>query len=198
MKIGMSKRGKVNGVGYCSTDLKGSENGKQTRCYITWVGVLSRGYIQKFKDKFPTYQDVTVCEEWHDYQNFHKWYQEHYYELDSDRVDLDKDILVRDNKVYSPETCRFVPVSINLLLNTHSRFRGDSPQGVCCDKKHNKYVSHMSVDGKVKHLGYFSTPEEAFEAYKEAKESHIKVKANEYKDVLPIDVYEALMNWEIK
>lgn len=55
-RIGFGPKGKVYGVGFCSTDLKSWENGKVTRCYDIWKGMLKRGYDQKCKNRNPTYQ----------------------------------------------------------------------------------------------------------------------------------------------
>jgi hypothetical protein len=47
-------------------------------------------------------------------------------------------------------------------------------------------------------LGYFNTPEEAFEAYKVAKEAWIAEKANKWKDQLDSKVYDALCNYKVE
>ena len=51
---------------------------------------------------------------------------------------------------------------------------------------------------KKKTLGYYITAEEAFYAYKQAKEAHIKEVANKWKDQIDIRVYEALMKYEVE
>ena len=45
------------------------------------------------------YLDVTVCEEWHNFQNFAKWFYENYYEISGEKMRLDKDILIKGNKM---------------------------------------------------------------------------------------------------
>ena len=100
---------------------------------------------------------------------------------------LDKDILVKGNKIYSPETCCFVPKGINLLFGKNNAKRGNYPIGVC--KFKNKFQATINIKGKTISLGHFDTPEEAFEAYKTAKEAYIKEVADEWKDRIEEDVY---------
>lgn len=47
------------------------------------------------------------------------------------------------------------------LPNCSSKYRG-----VCQDKKKNKWKAQITINSKVKHLGYFDTEEEAAEEYK--------------------------------
>ena len=94
------------GIGYLGEgEYKVLENGKHTRVYKTWKNMLKRCYDEKLHEKEPTYINCEVCEEWHNFQNFTKWYYENYYEVEGERMHLDKDILVKHNKIYSSETC---------------------------------------------------------------------------------------------
>ena len=172
------------------------KNGKYTKCYITWLEMLRRCYDPKFHEKFPTYKGCTVCKEWHNFQVFAEWFYSHYYEIEGQRMNLDKDILHKGNKIYSPETCIYVPQSINSLFTKCNKTRGEYPIGV--SKDGNKYVTNLSKGtGKRIHLGYYSTPNEAFEAYKKAKEEYIKEVAEEYKSQIPHELYEAMINYEV-
>ena len=115
-KIKCPYKRSVCGVGYIGEGkYKVKENGKNTRVYDTWHDMLRRCYDSKFHEKRPTYVDCEVCEEWHNFQNFAKWYDNNYYEIEGERMHLDKDILVKHNKIYSSETCVFVPHAINSL-----------------------------------------------------------------------------------
>lgn len=89
-----------------------SVRGKQTGEYMTWVSMFTRCYDSKYQIKQPTYIGCTVHPEWHNFQNFAKWYEENYIE----NFHLDKDILVPGNKIYGPDTCCFVPQVINNLF----------------------------------------------------------------------------------
>ncbi len=88
--------------------------------------------------------------------------------------DLDKDIVKTGNKIYSPETCIFVSHEINSLLTNCSAARGKWPQGVYLNKMANKFQVNCRVNGKIKYLGIFLTPEEASEAYKQFKSNLIR------------------------
>ena len=95
-------------------------------------------------------------------------------------AELDKDIKVPGNKIYSPERCLFLPKSINLLLNGCAARRGDYPKGVNLFKRNGSFIAKISIDGKRKHLGYFSTPELARQAYVKAKNAEIMRKCEQY------------------
>lgn len=190
----------VCGVGYMGQgNYKGRNGGGKSKSYITWINMLRRCYDEKSKMKNPTYKECYVCEEWHNYQNFAKWYEENYYEVDGEKMTLEKDLLIRGNKIYSPETCIIAPNKINCLIIGCNSARGDYPKGVNFHKASGKYVAQCSVDDcKRKHLGLFNTPEEAFLSYKEFKEQYIKQVAEEYRDKIPTKLYEAMMKWEVE
>lgn len=113
-------------------------------------------------------------------------------------LDLDKDILWKGNKVYSPETCCFVPHSVNTLFLSGKKSRGALPLGIHYDKSKEKYRAEMSFMGSQKKLGTFDTAEEAFAQYKEYKENSIKSVAEQYQGQMPDKVYEAMVNWKIE
>ena len=172
--------------------------------YNTWVDMLRRCYEPYYLNRYPSYIDCYVCEEWHNFQNFAKWYEENIYNCNNERMHLDKDILIKGNKIYSPETCIFVPERINMLFTKRQKCRGKYPIGVCYMKRNNKLQSacHIIKNKKktCKFLGYFplNKPFQAFYAYKIFKESYIKQVADEYKDSIPQKLYNALYKWEVE
>jgi len=97
---------------------------------------------------------------------------------------LDKDIKFTGNKVYSPETCIFVPQQINSLLTDRRAERGSESQGVHFNIRDNKFQANCSVNGRKKHLGYFDKEEDAAVAYKEFKSKHVHGVAMEQADPL--------------
>jgi len=111
---------------------------------------------------------------------------------------LDKDILLKGNKVYCPELCVFVPKAVNVLFTKHDAARGNWPIGVSWDKEKEKFQAGFRVKGKRKHLGRFSTPEAAFAAYKTAKEAGCNRLAVEYKPQIDPRVYQALLNYTVE
>lgn len=186
----------VYGIGYLGEgDYKTKVNGKKTRQYIKWFFMFNRCYTSS-QSKYPTYINCTVCDEWHNFQVFAKWYDENYYEVNNEVMELDKDILIKGNKIYSPETCVFVPNNVNNLFTKHDSKRGDYPIGVYYMKDRNKYRAQCSKEGE-QYLGDYNTPEEAFNQYKITKESYIKELAERYKDKIPKKLYDALIKYEV-
>jgi hypothetical protein len=89
----------IYGIGYFGFGkYKPYINGKKTNCYNTWHSIFTRCYSQKVHEKYPTYKDCQVCEEWLNFQNFSEWYDRNYYEIDGEKMCLDKDILVKEIK----------------------------------------------------------------------------------------------------
>ena len=193
---------RTQGVGYIGVGEYSSydEHGEPTKAYGIWSGILQRCYgnAQRSK-KYNTYEGCTVCTEWHNFQNFAKWYEENYYEVEGQQMCVDKDLLYQGNKVYSPLTCVIVPHIINTITLNRKNDRGNLPIGVCYDKKKNKYKAQCS-DTKRRsiHVGYFDTIEEAFQSYKKFKEKIIKEVADEYKDVIPLKLYNALYEYKVE
>ena len=162
-----------------------------TPCYETWRNMLARCYDETVQKKKPYYIGCTVDEKWHNYQIFAKWYYDNYI----DSYCLDKDILYKNNKVYSETTCCFVPNAINAVLTLSTKSRGLYPVGVY--KRGDTFRSIISINGKQVSLGTFLTPDLAFQAYKLNKEAYIKHLADYYKDTITKACYNALYNWEI-
>ncbi len=190
---------RVFGVGYLGDGkYKVKENGKTTKCYKTWHSMLERCYDDNFKEKYPTYKECTIYNKWLNFQNFAEWFEDNYYEVPGEVMCLDKDILVKGNKIYSPKTCVFVSNEINLLFTKSNKSRGDLPIGVSYHKRDNVYISQCGFGDKPKYLGSFNNPEEAFNAYKTAKENYIKDVADKYKEYIPKKLYCAMYNYEIE
>lgn len=191
----------IYGVGFIGEEIKTYKYSK-TEEYKHWYAMMRRVYNNKQLELKPSYEYVNVCEEWHNYTQFKKWYDDNYYQIDNQIMEIDKDILQKGNKIYCPEKCIFVPHEINSLFIKRDRGRGDLPIGVTYKKKNKKYCSNcnMHINGKVvyKHLGLFNTPEEAFNAYKKQKEQYIKEVADEYKDRIPQKLYEAMYRYEVE
>lgn len=192
----------VYGVGITGLQPTRDENGKKINSYNCWKEMLKRCYSAKFQEKNQTYKDCCVSEVWLYYPNFKKWYDENYYEINNKTSQLDKDIIIKGNKVYSPTTCVFVPNFINSLFTKKQNGRGDFPVGVCYHKRDKKYQASLSIfkDGKstVKHLGSFDTADEAFKAYRKAKEDYIKEVADEYKDKIPVELYKSMYAYKVE
>jgi len=190
-RLSINMRKPLFGVGINDSDYLThyiDKYGNHIRCpyYRKWSGMLERCYSPKWHIKRPTYKDCTVSKEWLRFSTFKKWMEKQDYIGN----DLDKDILVEGNKIYSKDTCCFVSSDINSLLVDQKASRGKYPVGVCLYKPNGKYVASISINGKTKHLGYYTTIQEASNAYKEAKSEYLIEKAKELTD---IRVKEALI-----
>lgn len=146
-------------------------NGKQIRCpaYKAWDRILMRSYSEAYHGYQPTYRDVTVCEEWLIFSNFRKWFIENHV----DDYNLDKDLLVVGNRIYSPDTCIYVPTWLNCFVLGSGARRGDYKIGVCWNKYHNKFQAqcHNPKDKGIKseHLGMFDNELTAHKVWLERK-----------------------------
>lgn len=173
-------------------------NGKTTPQYSKWYSMLNRCYNEKFYEKYSCYEGCSVSEEWHNFQNFAKWYDENYYEIEGQKMHLDKDILVKGNKIYSPETCIFVPNRINILFVKGHENRGSLPMGVALNRSSKKpsFEARCKNNGHVI-IGYYNSPEKAFQAYKEYKENIINEVAEEFRNRIPEKLYYAMLAYEV-
>lgn len=186
-------------VGYYGIgEYKCRVNGENSKCYNHWHCMMQRCYDDKIHEKYSTYKDCFVNEEAHCFQDFGAWFDENYYEIDGETMHLDKDILCKGNKEYSFDKMIFVPQRINELFTKCDRVRGDLPIGIYYHKASGKYQTECStLDGK-KYLGYYNTPEQAFQVYKQFKEDYIKQVADEYKDRIPKELYDAMYEWTVE
>jgi len=163
--------------------------------------MFKRCYSEEYLTRKPAYRGCTVCEEWHNFQNFAKWYDENYYEILNEKMQLDKDILYKGNKIYSPNNCIFTPQRINELFKINKSVRGDTYIGVNKNRNINgyKYIAICNNEnGKSTILKYTNDEYDAFLAYKNFKENTIKSIANKYKDKIPNKLYNAMMNYIVE
>lgn len=128
-----------------------SSRDKPCPYYMRWSDMLKRCYSEQFRKQRPTYEQCTVCDEWVYFTNFKQWMKNQEWEGNQ----LDKDILILDNKVYSPETCLFVPLSVNNF------FKGLKTNAVYYDIDRNKY--RVSINNKF--IGRYDSEEQALIAY---------------------------------
>lgn len=184
----------IDGVGYVGNKKNMNLSPSKNKAYNVWKNMILRCYNEENQKLHPTYSDCYVCKEWHNFSVFEQWYNENFI----DDFYLDKDILFKGNKEYAPEKCCFVPNEINVLFTKRQNCRGLLPIGVVYTESKKKYKVSFSRDGKRFYVGCYDTPEEAFQAYKKAKEDWIKEVANKWKDKLKPNVYEALMNYQVE
>lgn len=188
-------------IGYIGNGkYKPSKNRKDTKAYKKWHKMLHRCYDPYYLNTHPTYRDCIVCEEWHNFQNFAEWFYKHYYECNGEKMCLDKDILIKGNKIYSPNTCMIVPERINMLFNKRQNCRGKLPIGCTFFKRDDVIMVYCDILEERKFLEQFpiNRPFQAFTCYKNYKENYIKQVADEYKELIPQKLYEVLCKYEVE
>jgi len=188
----------VRGIGFIGLGPHQSfRDNKLTSVYLTWANMISRCYSTTAKECYPSYAKCTVVLEWHNFQNFARWYEENFYQIQGEAMELDKDILVKGNKIYSPSTCCIVPKSINSLFS-HMSKKKKLPIGISKKGKSKYTVQCRNRTNGNLYLGLFGGLDEAFIAYKTFKENLIKEVAEEHKSKIPVVLYDALIKYNVE
>jgi hypothetical protein len=189
----------VCGIGCIGKGLhKTSIEGKHTPQYKTWKNMIERCYNKNFHKSRAAYTDCFVCDEWLNFQVFADWYNNNFYQIDNEKMHLDKDILIKGNKVYSADTCIFVPLTINILYSSNTKIKGEYPIGVYWSNQNKKYIAQYNNITGERNNKAFDTPEEAFYTYKYHKEKYIKFIANKYKNRIPEKLYNAMYTYQVE
>jgi len=144
-------------------------NGKKIKCpfYGAWKDMLSRCYDPKYQARYPSYIGCSVVPEWWSFMTFRAWMVER----DWQGRELDKDLLFPGNKVYSSTTCVFISSGLNRFTLDRGADRGEWPIGVCLDEQSGKFRARCRnpFTDKREHLGYFTCPDAAHEAWRARK-----------------------------
>ena len=205
VELGNIKSGKVKdpyspsvyGIGIVGTKYLISEGGVLTKEYMLWKSMLQRCYSDAYQKKRLTYEGCKVSDNFLYYEYFYEWCHK---QIGFNNKDwqMDKDLLIKGNKVYSEDSCIFLPREINQLLVKCTASRGKYLIGVCWCNTKKAFVARVSKNkGKQEFLGHFKTEIEAFNAYKQAKEAFVKEQANKWKSQIDDRAYEALMNYTV-
>lgn len=175
---------------------------RKTREYTLFYNMLYRADVYRSDPKRQTYKDCEVSKNFRDYQFFAEWCNAQNGFLNKDENgdfwELDKDILTKGNKLYSEDTCIFVPKKINSFFVKADSLRGSNPIGVAdCASKLNPYTANVTnpFTKGLEYLGCFPTKETAFEAYKQGKHNIAVRLAELYKHEVSKEVYEILVNY---
>lgn len=177
-------------VGYIGHGIyHGKKDGVTSKSYVAWHGMLRRCYHEGFSGKHKTYDGCSVASEWHNFQVFSDWF---YSQRMEEGWEVDKDILIKGNKIYSPANCRMVPLEINTLMRPVKEKNG-MPVGV--RRSGSKYKAYISDGGKNKYIGTFPCKESASRAYKEEKVRIVRCTAERYKGRVCDDIYYTLINY---
>lgn len=165
---------------------------KGTKPYLVWKSMLARCYSDYTRRTNPAYDGCSVCEEWLTFSNFRNWFFDNY----RDGMQLDKDIIVPGNKVYSPETCCFVPQEVNKLFKGHSRSSGISA-GV--RKQNRRYVAEFRADGRT-YKASFPDLNQAQEFYRRHRSERLKAIGESYlaKGMITDRIYNAIIKYGLE
>lgn len=142
-----------------------SYGGVHIDSYAAWKNMLKRCYDLKWQSKNKTYIGCLVCNEWLLFSNFKEWH-------DANHVDgwqIDKDLLLPNNNVYSKETCVFIPKDLNTFTTAHQSARGEWPLGVHYHKQKKKFIASISEMSTKTEVGAFDDPISAHLAWHSRK-----------------------------
>lgn len=173
------------------------ENKASFHAYKVYNGILARCGDTKDKDYIRScYDKSAMWQGWlDDPKSFVKWYLEHYYEIDGEEMDVDKDLFGDGSGMYHPDLCCILPKGLNTLLaNAKKHYReGETPDnvlplGVRYNGKTGKYTNEITFTGAEKPipLSEWDTAEEAFAEYKVMKQADILMVAAKYKESIPV------------
>jgi hypothetical protein len=160
----------IHGVGINDADYKSL---KRCPFYKRWVNLIGRCY----GGHEPDYEDCSVCEDWLTFSKFRAWMETQKWR----GQELDKDILVFGNKIYSPETCVFIPMPLNKLFRKYPANKSGLPRGV---SKQTRYVALAIINGARVELGRFDDPMDAHIAWLRSRHLTVIGVANTYKGKL--------------
>lgn len=172
--------------------------------FRTWYEMHRRA--ENYSGFKPEYSDVKVCEEWYNFQNFAKWYHENYYEVKGDVMNLDKDILQPQSRIYSPDTCCFLPRRLNEIFHNLNKIRSNGlPVGIewarrkTSEDGYRVKVTYVDDNNRRKYVRKtFDCLEDAKEFYSKFKQEDTRRIIISYKDIIPEHVYNALYNYNFK
>nr|DAG68035.1 MAG TPA: restriction endonuclease [Bacteriophage sp.] len=173
------------GVGYLGTD----DVDYNSDVYNRWKNMIQRCYNKKIHVYKPYYKEKSVCEEWHNFANFRMWYKEHI--IPNEKVDLDKDLLMPNSNMYSPETCAFITHYLNTIFEDRGVKR-------TIEEKEDGFKVQMNILSKKMYVGIFNTKEDAYKGFSRFKEKYIKDLAESCKGKVQDCVYNAMVNWKVE
>lgn len=190
----------VYGVGYLGKfyNYKGVS---KLKAYSYWRNMIKRCYCEKFLEYSPEYKIISVCKEWHSFENFKTWFDCNYYTVKNDVICLDKDIKNKKSFMYSPNNCIFIPNRINIIFEKLQREkasnRNNLPLGIRWIEVNKIYGCACRDNGKNVWLGRSHDINELFERYKQYKMKVIKDRLQEY-DEIPDYVKDIVLSYEIE
>lgn len=170
-----------------------SRNGKAYKC---WVGIFERSYSERWHKRKPSYMGCKVHEDWHIFDSFKVWFLNNYV----DGWHIDKDLLCKENKIYSADTCIFLPAELNSIITHKDVSASGLLPGVYYDHEYGMFNSETRARNKKKKGQRVHWEHEAFLNYKDDKERRVKEFAESLYRQRKISekVYQALSAWELR
>ena len=141
----------------CCHQIDGENRGK-SRLYTIYQLMKRRcNPTSRTEREAKHYQNIEVCEDWKkDYLNFKKWAIINGYK---DNLEIDR---INSDKGYEPNNCRWATRSQQMQnIGATSRCKSGL-RGIFYDKSRDKWVYHLSIEGKV-YRKRMNTVEEAIE-----------------------------------
>lgn len=180
-----------------STTVEGNRVRKQEWVcpfYCAWVGMLKRCYSKKYKQEHLSYVDVVCTEDWFYASKFKSWMQEQ----DWEGKQLDKDIIVPNNKLYSPSTCAFVSSVTNSYILDSKSSRGEWLLGVYWNKANRKFTAQCRnpFTKKNEYLGLFDKETETHEAWRKRKHELAQLVAATETDTRVVEALKKRYSYE--
>lgn len=148
--------------------------------YKSWSRMLERCESSKLHAKYPSYSDCSFADGWERLSNFKAWMETQ----DWEGKQLDKDLLFRGNKIYSPDTCIFIDARVNTFIIENQSTRGQYAIGVSYEKSSNRFVAQCWSVEKNKNIkiGRFYTEQDAHEAWLKFKLEQARILAAQQTD----------------
>lgn len=172
------------GVGYLGE--VDSNSPHYSKIAARWRHLIRRLFSPS--DGHKHYADCSICDEWLNFSNFYTWTMQQT-QGNIDELDLDKDILSNYTKVYSPETCTFIPIGLNRSL-----YSIDKTEGGWYDEYGKRWRTAITCEETGKQIyTTYSSKKEAENGYAITKADRYLKLAETYKDKIKVHVYEALV-----
>lgn len=186
------------GVGYLGRPTRNNKDPVEAIAKKFWISMILRCYDERRLVSRPTYRGCSVSPEWQCFANFYDWFLEQYSSgYYRDGYQLDKDLILQGNKVYSPDKCVLLPLQLNSLLQVKKQSENKYLPGVNFDKSRGLFKSEVNFKG-VRYYGKRVESEiEAFTEYKQTKERLVREEAENWIGLLPEVAVNSLREYSL-